>query len=185
SNPMEPKLISTSAAGWASSHGSTYGQGPVLVFQPLPVPGLTPRQRLEMLLAQQQEGTWALEGDILTMAYAGPLTTYRLSELTPQFARFDRVGIYSAPLLQQFFGDGHSACRAANGLVYESIPANRSAFGGSRITVFDVRNRAHPQPVAHFAVPNGNSTLVTCPLPDGRALIGGERLYLVGPPPRW
>ena len=72
-----------------------------------------------------------------------------------------------------------------NGLVYESIsPSHSSILSGSRITIFDVRTPAQPKPVGHFAVPNARLDPVSCSLPGDRALIGGDRLYLVGPPPR-
>ena len=49
--------------------------------------------------------------------------------------------------------------------------------------VLDIRDPARPRAAGHFAVP-GKSPLVPCPLPDGRVLVGGgNKLYLLGPPP--
>jgi hypothetical protein len=71
----------------------------------------------------------------------------------------------------------------ANGLLYVSngVSLPRGSGVNPTVDVYDV-NGPHPlRQVGHFAAPG---VINVCPLPDGRAIVGGSKLWLVGPPPR-
>jgi hypothetical protein len=79
------------------------------------------------------------------------------------------------------FDTATGQCTAGGGFAY--VSTFNWTTKTPRVTVFDIHDPQRPRPVGHFAVP-GDAPLVVCALPDGRALIGGRKLYLVGPPPR-
>lgn len=149
---------------------------------PLPaIPQLPPRQRLE-LQSRSFQRVAMLTGDILVRIYKDHITTYHLDRLTEMDAVFRKLGRYDPSPMEQLFGTSVEDTAAANGLLFESL--RNSELGGAHITVFDVTG-PRPAPIAHFALPNESFFRNLCPLPDGRLLTdNGERLYLLGPPPR-
>jgi hypothetical protein len=65
-----------------------------------------------------------------------------------------------------------------DGLLYVVPWPNPAA--NNPVTVFDLRDPHPMRPIGHFGAPGIGAV---CLLPDGRALIGGDQLWLVGPPP--
>lgn len=105
--------------------------------------------------------------------------SHRLSE--GFLAKLQRVGVYQPTLLEGFLDLEPHQIRAASNLVY------LSQYGGTlaipQLTVFDVADPTSPRPIGHFAAPADRS-LAICALPDGKVIVGGHKLYLLGPPPR-
>ena len=111
------------------------------------------------------------------------LTEDHLININDKFATFEKVGQYQSSPLESIAGaDNSSVLQLQNGLLYASGGWNgRSDVLNQSISVYDTRG-AHPMRMAgHFAAPGAS---VVCPLPDGRALVGGSKLWVVGPPPR-
>jgi hypothetical protein len=50
----------------------------------------------------------------------------------------------------------------------------------SGFSVYDIAGPGPVKQVGHFAAPGA---WIVCPLPDGRSLVAGSKLWLVGPPP--
>ncbi|MGH9363315.1 MAG: hypothetical protein ACRD2T_15500, partial [Thermoanaerobaculia bacterium] len=51
------------------------------------------------------------------------------------------------------------------------------------LTVFDLRDPAHPRRAGHYAAP-GEYFRAVAPLPGGEVLLAGRRLHVVAPPAR-
>jgi hypothetical protein len=170
-------------------NGYLYGSDRALV--PLPqVPGLPPRQRLEVAL--KKFGANCFEGDIICTSFQNTLLAYRLIKLTDREAVLEKIGQRDLTMLEGVFGphyliQGTEGMKLQNGLLYATYGSNDwVSFAqlydliNPSISVFDTGGTPPMRQVGHFAAP-GVSTV--CPLPDGRALIGGSKLWLVGPPP--
>jgi hypothetical protein len=179
---------------------SGYKFTPVLRMELLPVRDSTVAQRLTTTVDQFSDGRATLAGDVMVTSGWGEgyqFSTYRLSQTTTRPAplvkrvdssqgnetvEFERIGGYEPSLLESVLGSATDGITTENGMVY--VSEQSMAFGGglSRLTVFDLSNPARPTPIAHFATPD-NRLVSVCPLPDGRVLLGGKSLYLLGRPP--
>lgn len=207
-DPAHPRLMASELPlGMRGLHalgreaGST--AAPAIVVGLPPMPGVSLRDRVPVALAMSGRDPSSFEGNLLVIATAwgGPVLTYRLTRLSQAadtlpaepgvagpitlpsgYAEFHLCGRYEPSLVEEFLrGWPHQvACRM--GVAY--VSQETGAFGGSypRVSVFDVSDPAHPRPVGHFAAPSP-APFNVCPLPDGRALFGNQKLYLVGPPP--
>jgi hypothetical protein len=85
-------------------------------------------------------------------------------------------------MLEQVFGsfDRYAGDTLSNGLLY----CSQGFYGGTfnpHVTVFDTRGANPMRVVGHFAAPGYG--MIACPLPDGRAIVAGSKLWLIGPPP--
>jgi hypothetical protein len=162
---------------------------------PLPqVPGLPPKQRLEVVL--KELSTWnanCFEGDIVcTMSSNNTLIAYRVTKLTQSAAVLEKIGQHDVSMLLGVFGPQFVMWRGGgmklqNGLLYVTYGSNdwvsfaqHYELINPSISVFDTQGKPPMRQVGHFAAPG---ILAVCPLPDGRALVGGDKLWLVGPPP--
>jgi hypothetical protein len=206
-DPAHPRVISSNPPPIARGFGYTgrYSepldqQGLVLTLPPLPGVPVEQRLRVAIDLAHGYEA--ALDGRILAFTSRDSLLIYelaRVSETPGTFqsnadyrsrvklasgsAEFHRVGKREPSLAEQLLGGwGWSRLAAGNGFVYASKQVGVFGRPLARVAVLDIRDPSHPRPAGHFATP-GDSELVVHPLTDGRALIGGRKLYLVGPPP--
>jgi hypothetical protein len=85
-------------------------------------------------------------------------------------------------MLERAFGSFNSIADGplCNGLYYCSQGYGEQPFN-PRVTVFDTRGPNPLRVVGHFAAPGMH--MMVCPLPDGRALVAGSKLWLIGPPP--
>jgi hypothetical protein len=180
-DPLSPKLMSL---GTLVPLYGMWENLPELVF-PLPeLPELSNRERLELVIGLGWDPR--LEGDLMCMPVTTDrengwgLASYRLVELTDKLARFRRIGLYQPSMLESI---------ASNGFFYDSQLKNGYYYGAQggagrvlnqSISVFDAVGAKPMKLVGHFAAPGAS---VVCPLPDGRALVGGSKLWVVGPPP--
>ncbi len=171
--PLSPRVISNVPFGY-SYNWRGYGADPITMIFP-PVPGLSPRQKL-----QAASKPFCFEGDTICEWTDGELMAYHLTLLTESKAVFKKVGQYKPTLLEKMFGSGNvSDMRLKNGLLYLS-----EGYSGEttnpRVNVFDTRGPHPLRLIGHFAAPGVRAVF---PLPDGTALVGGDKLWLIGPPP--
>ena len=184
SQPLEPELISVLPAYYQRRFPDFWLYGDDVGVMPLPlVPGLSARQRLEVILARGW-GRRLLEGDVYcnTLSYGEGLCAYSLVKLTDIEARFKKIGEYKQTLLDKAFGEKNSPWGIAieNGLVYVT-QGGRYAATNPHITVFNTGGPHPLREVGHFAAPG---LRVIYPLADGRTIVGGTgKLWLIGPPP--
>ncbi len=109
------------------------------------------------------------------------MLAYRLTQLTKTKAVFEKIGQYEPTMLENMFGSINyiGGMRLQNGLLYVG-EGHPSAWGNPHIDVFDTRGPHPLRLIGHFAAPGVGTVF---PLPDGNALVGGEKLWLIGPPP--
>ncbi len=185
-DPLSPKVISDTPFSFrfvnqASSAANTVGSEIVLALPN--VPGLPPMERLKAAIRKQWFSKF--DGQVLCESIEGALVESRLKSLNDTQAVFEVAARYEPMLLERIFGrNDYSAMELQNGLLYagggSSAYGYRGAWVNPGLTVFDARDRLRV--IGHFAAPGAGQ--VSCPLPDGRALIGGTKIWLVGPPPR-
>ncbi|MGD0138782.1 MAG: hypothetical protein ABSD28_07900 [Tepidisphaeraceae bacterium] len=176
SKPLTPHVISNVPFGYSyDDRGFAFGNDTFTEILP-PVPNLSQRQRLQAVIKP-----FCFEGDILCeWPWRGNTAiAYRLTQLTDTKAVFKTIGQYKPTLLEEIFGASNRLnMELQNGLLYVSqYPGNTE---NPHIDVFDTRGPHPLRLIGHFAAPGVRTV---CPLPDGRALVGGDKLWLVGPPP--
>jgi len=183
--PSEPRLISEEKVAWGhvSNQGSSYSQGMYTKFQyrlPL-IPGFSERELLAIILREPPyERT--LAGNAVAIAFEDGLLTYKLDRIKDGGAYFTLAGSYQPPsLLERIFGNSQVVLVGSQHAVHASQKNNVPGKDMEGITVFGIDDPAHPRPVAHFAVPSAHPLIVE-PLPDGRAIVGGDQLFLLGKP---
>jgi hypothetical protein len=182
-NPLVPHLVSCAPLRFnpIGSHDAT-----TFSLQLPRVPGLPNQQRLAA--ATQTWGWWYFpdEGVLCESRYVGDagestsmIIAWRLQKLTDESAMFQPIGQWQDTILLALFGSSSVHDMAMHdGLLYVVPWPNPSA--NNPVTVFDLRGPHPMQPIGHFGAPGIGAV---CLLPDGRALIGGNQLWLVGPPP--
>jgi hypothetical protein len=182
SKPAEPKLVSVEdfhRGHWPENHSRLEH------FVGLPLlPGVPDRERLEAAYRFSYGGE-SLSGDVLCKEWNDSLDLYKLDRLTDQNAHFTEVGRYETSMLEKVFGETSGRqIKALGDLAYVTNDTRNgiTTVSTPRITVFDIREPRHPHPVGHFSVPS-RRFFVMCPLADGRAIIAGDKIYLVGKPP--
>jgi hypothetical protein len=180
SEPAQPRLLSAEPMENESRFTWQYddlGDAASATLLLPSVPGLSPRQRLELMLQWSGQN---LDGDILTVNYRNHVTSLRLEKLTDTAAIYRKVGRYDPTPVEEMFGYSNGRNAAMNGLFFESGMSGLSQ--GGTVTVYDITG-ARPRPMGHFAFPD-DPVYELHPLPDGRLLAAGfKRLYLLGPPP--
>jgi hypothetical protein len=193
SDPLKPVTVSDTAFAYGFNQWEfNSGQPPATILLP-PIRYLPARQRLEVAM-KFFRGAGALEGDTFCVRTGRGLVEYRLAKLTDKEAVFEEVGEQNRSMLEQIFGPtGWQEMKLQNGLLYvmewpswnpprmgpglQSVPLELNPH----ISVFETRG-AHPMElVGHFAAPGLEAV---CPLSDGRAVVGGSSIWLVGAPPR-
>ncbi len=193
SDPLKPVTVSDTSFGYAFNRwGISEEQRSWTLLLP-PIRYLPARQRLEVAM-KYFRGAGTLEGDTFCVRTGRGLVEYRLAKLTDKEAVFEEVGEENRSMLEQIFGPtGWQKMKLQNGLLYvmEWPSWNRPRMGpglqtvpldlNPHISVYDTRG-AHPMElVGHFASPGVEAV---CPLSDGRAVVGGSSIWLVGVPPR-
>lgn len=181
SNPRKPQLISSAPLGYPEpGDGQQTDFMPdtdTLVFDLPNVPGLPPAQRLDFAMGSRRE---EFDGAVLCRFYYGELQEFRLSQLTDAQATFKLVGTIRPGLIDYLFGYAQSYdVHLQNGLFYVSQGYNGNF--NPRVSVYQTRGPGAPRMIAHFASPG--SVMSAAPLPDGRTIIVGSKIWLVGPPP--
>jgi hypothetical protein len=175
--PLAPKIISNTPFSYGEDGWAFNGENEVTLALP-EVPDLLPKQRLEAALQNVE----AFDGEILCTQLGSALTEYRLTHLTDAAAIFQEVGQYQETLLERIFGAYNywpPDMKIENGLLYVS-PGAKVPVINPHVTVFDLRGPHPLQPIGHFAAPGAEMVYL---LPDGRAIVGGTKLWLIGPPP--
>jgi hypothetical protein len=131
--------------------------------------------------------------------YGQRLTVYRLDHFGPppqgpfssrtqglrphRVFQFQQVGQYEPTFLDDLISGWVEQVSWGKGSTVYVSGTTSGTFGSlPRTTVFDLANPAQPRVLGYFAAPEPYS-ITLCPLPDGRALAGGRKLYLLGPPP--
>jgi hypothetical protein len=192
SNPRAPRIISD--VPFPDPFGSNQMNVGKFTEHLPQIPGLPPRQRLEAMLGMGA----ALQGDTYCVGSNGNIIEFHLVQLTDLKAVFDLVGQYNSTILQRAFGASqHGNLKLVNGYLYDGVgdsdeydarffgnyyaSSGNDAFFNPRTDVFDTRGSDPLRVVGHFAAPGAR---IVCPLPDGRALVGGDKLWLIGVPPR-
>lgn len=173
------------------------GKSPKLGASLLPVEGVPFRERLAASVAYLDVPYAAASGDLLITTHAGALSTFRMSRIFSQsftqtdnavkvntVAEFRRIGGYEPSILENITNDAPVAMAAAGHLLFVSSQSQSFGMPLAHVLVFDLSDPVHPRPIGHFAAPR-EYRLHLCPLPDGRLLAGGHKLYLVGAPPRY
>jgi hypothetical protein len=189
--PGNPQMISDVPFPYPYGFSMSNPDSDTIVLRLPPVPDLPARQRLEAALGGERNNYVALEGDILCRGIYGDFVAYRLVQLTDEKATFVQIAQYESTMLQRVFGPpNNSGLMLVNGFLYEGAEGSDRWFDArirsnqvfnSRATIFDVRGANPLRIVGHFGVVGAQ---VVCPLPDGGALVGGDKLWLIGPPPR-
>jgi len=193
-DPMHPKLLSISPLNYRFSAADFLRDafvderaGTSFLLQLPDIPGLLPRQRLDVGMTRL-EANLTIEGDTICFAESGYVAGFRISDLTDRTARMTRLGVFKPSLLDIVFGGQRymAFAQLKNGLLYSNesfynrqLNVNREVLRPS-ISVIDTRGPHPMRMVGHFASPNVNWVV---PLDDGRALVAGNKLWLLGPPP--
>jgi hypothetical protein len=151
-----------------------------------PIPDLAAAQRLEARIAMEY-GMSSFDGQFLVRSAQNRLDEYRLTKLTDKGAEFEPVGFYRPSILEAAFGmSGYVDLQIANGLLFTSTrgswipPTQRVAGLNPNFGVFALTGPGAPRLVGHFAAPGADQIRA---LPDGRSIVGGDKLWLLGPPP--
>ncbi len=184
SRPDRPRVLSDAPfIGAAALRGLARPRDGRLVLKLLALPGLPPAQQLDatIRLATFRQ---CFDGQTLCLWNDTPglvLSSYRLAGQDAKLATFDEVGAYRPTLLQAWADDfSYGGFTLSHGLVYINGFGSRGTFN-SAVSIVDTGGRRPMRQVGHFAAPGADTV---CPLPDGRALVGGgSSLWLVGPPP--
>jgi hypothetical protein len=177
-NPTAPRLISCVAF----SFHPRYGADATAFSLTLPgVPGLPAEGRLRAATQTPDDYYFPDDRVLCEDSDAGgsQVAAWRLSKLTDNVAVFQPIGQWKETFLEELFGaETVESMTLRDGLLY-AVPWHHSA-AKNFVTVFDLRGPHPLSPAGHFGAPGISAV---CPLPDGRALIGGNQLWLVGPPP--
>jgi hypothetical protein len=178
SQPLEPKPLSDVPFSYQPvSQLDDVAEN--TVYLPL-IPGLPMRERLQLALRHVWNCS-GLDGDLLCVRTNDVLLAFEVTDLTEAAARLRRIGRYEPTMLERIFGvQQYGEFQLSNGLLYTASGGYRRGSSGinPHVTVFSLRPL---RPIAHFAAPGAGDV---CPLPDGRAIVAGSKLYLLGPPPR-
>ncbi|HUB24378.1 MAG TPA: hypothetical protein VL992_03035, partial [Tepidisphaeraceae bacterium] len=187
STPLAPRLISNTAlkAGQVAFGIDFSWDAPAnqLHVYPNALLGLSAQQHMAAML-----NFWgAFDGQIFATRSRDGIAAYRLEKIDHGRAVFDKIGQYKPSLLETVFGDFFGfnglmqTLQIAGARLYFANPdSDWQHTVNSRITVFDLSGPQPMRVIGHFAAPTAN---LVCPLPDGRALVAGNKLWLVGPPP--
>ncbi|MFI5378149.1 MAG: hypothetical protein ACHRHE_02475 [Tepidisphaerales bacterium] len=146
----------------------------------LDLDGMSPHERLEATVRLRTSDLHCLCGDILIGRYQDGLVAYRMTSLTDKEVRFEVAGQYRPTAIERVVQRWGETLTARNGVLYGM---RQSSLGTVNLTVYDVGDPQHVRRTGHFAAPSRNYYWpAMSPLPDGRVLVGGTKLYLVGRP---
>ena len=198
--PLAPRVIADVPFGYDWWGPMSYvGDATIIELLP-PVPNLSPMERLRLVMWR-----FSFDGEITCqwLWHDNVLVAYRLTQLADatvaQFtngfsghrppatllknaaAVFTKIGQYKPNVVEEMFTSYPLELKLQNGRLYVTVAQPLEAEN-PHIDVFDVRGPHPLRLVGHFAAP-GIRTV--CPLPDGRALVGGPSLWLIGPPPHY
>jgi hypothetical protein len=184
SDPLHPKRLSDKPLMWKPHRIATQEEPTI----DLPaVPGMPAEERLKFALScYDYASRWTFDGTLWcrnlyedtgkqndTKFVA--LEAVRVASLTDEAAHFELVGKYTPTLLQSAFNQENGAgLKMMHGLLY--------ATQYKIVEVFDLTGTRPMRLIAHFVAPSYIREIE--PLDDGRLIVGGDKLWLVGPPPK-
>ncbi len=185
-DPLKPRVLSNgpfhyrfgrSLVNWVVDYPRPHVDDALSIDLPQ-VPGLPARQRIKLALGGVSS---VVEGDTCCFEQGEGITEYRITDLTEQAMKLVKVGEFKPSILQEVFGEyALGRLQLQNGLLYE-MDQNGMGFLRPRISVFETRGQHPMRLIAHFAAPGAHAIQL---LPDGRALVAGSKLWLVGAPKR-
>ena len=172
SDPPHPRQLTDEANDWRLLGGNVDGK---LTFLFPPAPGLPIDERRKFLTnIINSSGSMASDGTICLFFQRANFDVFRAKSLDDDRVVFALAGRYTPSIIQSMsVGEWFSSRQIQNGLLY--------TMSRGLLNVFDVSGNGPVKLVAHFASPG----LAFCQaLPDGRAIAGGDKLWLLGPPPK-
>jgi hypothetical protein len=180
--PSVPTVISKTSfrydlpASWQS-----FGGRQVTIILP-EIPGLKSPQRLDLALSKLRGllGRW--DQDVVVQLRDDAIGEYRLVKRSDTKANYDFVARYDRTFVERMFGGyADNTARTANGMLYTIQHGYGDEFLNPYVTVLSLGGDHPLRVLGHFAAP-GLQTIY--PLPDGRAVGVGTKIWLIGPPPR-
>ena len=162
-----------------------------VTFPLLPIAGLSQEERLRATF--QRAWSWNIpivRDHCFFQSSLGGIAMWELNRIVNDTAIFDKTSEYQPTASERLFGEWYSNQLAdQNGLIYTDSASgnfglNGTRYGQEHINVYDTRNIHSIRLVGHFAAPDQFYWGMIQPLADGRAIVGGQRIYLVGPVPR-
>lgn len=109
------------------------------------------------------------------------LATFRAGERQQNRIDFQRASRYERSFVSRLLSGSPDRLAMGDKRVQLSMRGTALAGSTSYLAQFDLTDPARPRPNGHFAAPD--EILIPCPLPDGRTLVGGRKLYLLGKAP--
>jgi hypothetical protein len=185
SQPREPRILSIVSYSYSGEFFLSFGDNKVVISLP-PIPNLPPRRWLDALINRGWRTSICFDGDILcaiSWKKDETLTAYRLTKISSDSVTFEKIGHYEPSILENLFGyNSFYDMKLQNGLLYISgAGGGRLVRFNEQISVFDTLGPHSLRLIGHFAAPGAGNVY---PLADGRALVAGSHIWLVGPPPR-
>ncbi len=161
---------------------------------PLPaLPELSPRARLEAILAFDMSAHAALDGDILAIKGWAFGETYDLclfrivgyataeavgGRPAVHAARVQLVSSYRSSLIVRLGGDSAIQLAFSDGILYE---LNQSMTDG--VIAYDVRDPHRIRKLGFYSARDDSALNAIAPLPGRRVLAAGRQLCIIGPVP--
>lgn len=186
SQPLSPRVISSVPlefgyySKWLDRH--------TLSFTLPQIPDLPDAERMQIAIRAERLQLPAgrtvsiaqspvCDGQILCQTDGNNIAEFQLQQLTSKTAIFKHIG--TSTNLETLFNRGWLGdFRLQGNLLYAS--ETRGDLNPV-IKVYATDGPARPRLVGHFSAESNQ--LFTDPLPDGRAIIAGSKIWLVGPPP--
>jgi hypothetical protein len=188
SQPLSPRVISVVPLGYQERGGnglnfvsvSSWLDRYTMRYDLPQVPGLPAAQRLEAALQVDTSGNAKVsDGKILFRTQGNLIMEFKLAKITPQFAIFKLVGRTNDGMENLFTWGWPDNLRLRGNLLY--VPQNRYEYNPV-VKVYTTNGGDPPKLVGHFAAQS--SEMYVAPLADGRSIVAGSKIWLVGTPPR-
>ncbi len=177
SDPFSPRKLSD--APFRLAHLPQITGGDVVSIMLPQIPDLPARERLAVA-AKGQLYESELAGDVLCAWANDAMVAYRLTGISDTTGTFRIVGRYEPTLLERFVGAYYYNHLRIKGDRLYATSSRYSAYANPHIAVFSLRPTQVLKPIAHFAAPGAE---VAAPLANGDALVGGSKVWRIGPPP--
>jgi hypothetical protein len=186
SDPDEPELLEVLKTEHWSSGVVRYSGGtlqdeahigePKYGIRLPPLPGLSPRERLEAWVDLGSSfGSTVLDGSLLLTVDRDALEVYEVIDLKENLALLVQLGTRTMTPLERFWQSSAWQANLVDGIAYV-------AQGGG-LSVFDLHDPTNPKRTGHYRAPTEHFRCLSV-LEDGRVLAGGNNLHLLAPPRR-
>jgi hypothetical protein len=178
SDATSPRLIRSQevlqlSAGWSVDRGAPSDQ-----FVPLPpLSDLSPRERLDVFAKLTSWGPSRTKGNLaVTIDSEYGMRVFRLKDLDQTHATFELAGRYEPTPLDRLFG-----ARTMNTVLDGNYLYVLTHTLHSGVTVYDLRDPAHPRRAWHYAVPDDSLTALAA-TGDGRVVAVGTKVHVLRVP---